>query len=482
MIKKLLFTIFVSIFTGFMIYLNLYFFAFAVILGFLSIIILSKRIEYGIYIVTAWVPLQYFLTKYYHVFPWHFVWIDEIIIFLMFLIIFFKKIILKQNFNFCSVDKYVFGFILCGIISAIFNKVNLVIALLGLRDLLQYYVFYFIVKNIKIREKAFKIICCIILITLFLQTPIGVYQFFSWKPAYLNKITNEYVNNKGLSYYDAVVGTFVVGANNFGYLMAIFMLFSLGLFFYYKNKKWLILPVYLFPVFCFSRGIGAFCIFFVSLFFLVRRGKDIIKFCCMLFLLIFMLLLYDFFYSEHFHRESNLFNFSKYLEGQLDISQGSSGRLIGIKVIHELLTKEAPSSMIGFGAGNFSSFTGRRFGAIPYVKAVNKLQSDRCFTENDIVMVLGEYGYIGYLLFLVMTFSLYRRNNFIYFNSKEPLRAICFASKGCFFIFCIGSIFTNIWTSQPLAFYIWLLAGSIESLFLQQKVRCDVSNSHNSSP
>ena len=261
MVGKLILTFFFAVLTALMIALNLQFFAFGIIFALFLGVVLSKRIEYGLYIMTAWIPLQYFLTKYYSLLPRHFVWVDEIVLSMMFLIIIPKKIIFREKINVCNVDVAVLLFLVVALISGIINAVNPLMGVLGVRDFLQYYILYLIVKNISLEKRALKVLSWIVIITLIVQLPVGLYQFYSWKPAYINNTTGGYVNGKGFSYYDAVVGTFVIGANNFGYLMALFILFSLGLFLGSRDKRWLFFAVYLFPVFCFARGMGAFLYF-----------------------------------------------------------------------------------------------------------------------------------------------------------------------------------------------------------------------------
>ena len=92
MVGKLILTFFFAVLTALMIALNLQFFAFGIIFALFLGVVLSKRIEYGLYIMTAWIPLQYFLTKYYSLLPRHFVWVDEIVLSMMFLIIIPKKL------------------------------------------------------------------------------------------------------------------------------------------------------------------------------------------------------------------------------------------------------------------------------------------------------------------------------------------------------------------------------------------------------
>ncbi len=463
-LSKLFIVLISGILTSFFICVELYFFAFGVILFFGLFYILNKKIEYGVYMLSLWIPFQYFLTKYYQILPWHFVWVDEFILIIMFIVVLFKKAISKECFNLGKIDKAVLAFTLVGVISAIVNFVNPLRAVLGLRDYLQFYLLYLIVKNIRLNKKHLKIISLITMGVMIIQVPVGLYQFFSWKPVYINRITGGYVNSKGLSYYDAVVGAFGIGANNFGYLLAMFMLFLLGLFLKYNKKIFLIGCIYLFPVFLFARGIGAFFYFFTSLFLYKPKMKHSLKFLCLVTLLIVLFNIFSSYYANFFGLKRKFDNLREYIHQQLDISPGSSGRLIGIKITNDLLWNNFPLFLIGFGPGNYSSYTGARFGGKFYIKAVEMLRSNRALTENDIVPILGEYGYLGLFIFFLISALLFYQN-FIFSRKKGLIGDLCYAAKGGFFLLLVGAILTRVWAMSPISFYIWLFAGISESMY-----------------
>ncbi|MDP2923945.1 MAG: hypothetical protein Q8O30_09555 [Candidatus Omnitrophota bacterium] len=466
---KITIIILLSFISAFLFLVNLPFFALATIILPFLFIILSRKMEYGLYIAAIWVPLQYFLTQYYiGIFPQNFVWIDEIVITLLFLITFSNAIFKGVKLKFSSIDIIVFIFIVHSVISAIINLVNPLIALLGIRSFLQYYLLYFAVKNSNIEIKTYKSLVKIIIITFIIQIPVSIFQFLTWRPVYINPLTGGYVNKWDLSYYDAVVGTFGRGAaNNFGYLltMSIFVLF--GAYQILKQKKYLLFTLLLIIPLILTQSRGSYLVFIAVFFYTFKTvlfkniGKTVV--ILTLLLIVFSVSFYLYFqYSGYKFQE--LFNIKNIMQEQMEISPGASGRIVGIKIANNILFNQTPSFLIGVGPGMFSSSAGVNLNSPLYISTIKKLNSNRCITETDIVPMMTEFGYLGLIIFIFLVIAMIRKNMNIYrITNNKYLKAVCFGGKGVLLIFLIGALLVKIWEVQYIAFYVWLYMGCVEN-------------------
>lgn len=433
--------------------------------------VLSRKMEYGLYLMSAIIPFQYFFTNYYLGFlPRTFVWIDEIILVILLVITLANLIIRRTGPSFSSVDTAVLCFFILAIISSIFNLVNPMVALSGMRSFLQFYLLYFIIKNNSFTKKFYKNLITLLFFSFLIQIPVAIYQFISWRPIYYNKLTHAFVNQWDLSFYDAVVGTFGKGAaNNFGYLLIMIIFILLGIYFLLKTKKYLWFALSLILPLILTQARGAYFLF-VGIFLLTFRDA-IIKHLQRFFFIIIVLIIFSsgLFYSYFKYSGydfNKFFGIKNLYEQQWDISPSSSGRLAGIKVAHDVITEGSYNLLIGVGPGMFSSTAGVALSSPLYIATVKKLNSHRCITENDIVPLMTEYGYVGLLLFILVVLMMLKENYVIYFKTKSKyLKAITYGGRGLLMTFLFAGIFVQVYEVQYISFYVWLYLGFMQNLF-----------------
>ena len=474
--KNILIPVITSLLVSFFILIKLPFVSFALVISIILSFVLTKKIEYGLYLILIWIPLQYLLTKYYYsILPNNFVWIDEVILAMMFIITLLKIVSSKTKLNISSLDIFVLIFIIIAVISAIINLVNPLTGAMGVRAFLQYYILYFVIKNIDLNTNVHKNLVLIILFTFAIQIPFSIYQFFTWSPRYLNPLTGYYVNKYGLSHYDSVVGTFGSGAaNNFGYLLVMIIIMLLAAYIYLKNNKYLILALFLIIPLVFSQSRGTYIVAIFLLFYTFRKSilnfKNISKLSISI---ILIGILFSFCMGVYFkyskYKFENLFNIEGIIKQQMTISQASSGRIIGIKIADDILSEKAPSRLFGVGPGMFSSTTGIFFSSPLYVETVNKLRSNRAITENDVVPMMTEYGYLGLITFIIIIMSMIKKNIDIHHKTQNKyLKAITSGGDGVLFSFLIGALLYKVWEIQYIAYYVWLYMGYIENMSLKE--------------
>lgn len=461
---KIAVIILLSFFSAILFLMNLPFFAIATIALPFFILILSRKMEYGLYFVAIWVPMQYFFSQYYlGILPQNFVWIDEALIFCMFFVTVAEITIQGKKPRWTSIDLFVFLFFISGAISAFVNLINPVVALLGIRAFLQYYLLYFVIKNNKFKEQTFKTLLKIISISFLIQIPIGILQFITWKPAHINPLTGGSVNSFDLSLYDAVVGTFGKGAaNNFGYLLVMVILLILAWYIHTKKKVILIsILLFLIPL-VLSESKGAYFILAISLLYTFRANLSKASLSFALIVIVFIITI-NFYFSFSGFNQRNSLNFKQMVNDQLEISPVKSGRLIGIKIGNDLLLNKAPSFLIGLGPGMFSSSTGIFFSSKPFIDVANKMRSARAIAENDFVPMMVEFGYLGLFFFICIIFSMSALNRRIYSSTKyKNLKALSLGGSGVIFVFLVSAILIKVWEVQYIAFYIWLYMAYIE--------------------
>ncbi len=447
---------------------------FVVVFPFL-LMLFSRKLEWGLYFLCVLIPLQYFVTPYYLGFvSQHFVWLDELVVFAMFSLVVFNKIVRKEPCNLSYIDAWVGFFVVFSIVFSLINLQNPFAVLLGLRSFLQYYLLYFVVKNSEVNLNNNRVVIGLLFFFAIIQVPIGIFQFVTWKPMFFNSLTSSYVNQWNLSYYDAVVGSFGRGAaNNFGYLIAAVILFVFGLYLKLKNGRLLLLSFIMLIPFVLSQSRGAFLLLFILIIGFYWRilifniQKFILPFCLMVIVFLSVITFY-FAYSKFDFEE--FFDFEKIIKQQTVVSQGSSGRIVGLKIANDILFNQAPSFLIGTGAGSFSSTTGMFLKAPLYVSTIKKLNSDRCITESDIVPILVEFGYLGSVFFLIILASMLFKTKEILVRAKNAyLKAFAFASMPVILLFILSGFVVRAWETQYLAFYLWFLLGFLEKCYLEEK-------------
>jgi hypothetical protein len=89
-----------------------------------SLMLFSRKLEWGLYFLCVLIPLQYFVTPYYLGFvSQHFVWLDELVVFAMFSLVVFNKIVRKEPCNLSYIDAWVGFFVVFSIVfSLIISK------------------------------------------------------------------------------------------------------------------------------------------------------------------------------------------------------------------------------------------------------------------------------------------------------------------------------------------------------------------------
>ncbi|MEN8905913.1 MAG: O-antigen ligase family protein [Clostridiales bacterium] len=340
-------------------------------------------------------------------------------------------------------------FIVVSILSSFFNKVSFDQYI----ELMPYYLinvlifFYITVYRDYFGENELINLNKILIIGVFLQVPITIYQYLNWNPSKTKLIT------------DAAYGTLGKGAANImGYIMVMIIMLLIMLWKYTKEKKYLLLGLPMLITLVISESKIGYVLFVIFLVISVF-SKFSISFAFIASgaaMIVYKII------------ESNMI--FKNVLGQLNIDniiqtqmalKGSMGRLYYLVTSINYIKKH--DILFGYGPGNFLSYIGQKtnpelfYSAVPidWVGSV----------DNQLPAILSEMGFLGLIAFLFILVFFFIK--IIRFNIKEELlyiRAVRHWFLLYIIFFIIASSVCLPWQSPQFSVWFWLYAGLLYNI------------------
>lgn len=423
-----------------------------------SALLLFVRIEYSIFGIILSVFVLDQLVKSYSILPAASILVREIMICLMFIFVFLKVL---ENWKVAKtpIDAPVTFFVILGMFSFLLNEISPLKAALGFRHYLLYVVFFYLIVNIPLKKNMLiKIINLLFTIAL-LSGPVALLERFVF----------------GWAYEDTSAGFLSSGSFAlFGTAMV--CLVSARIMQDGFRLKYLLILISLFSTALLAETKAFF--FFTPLCLLFQFRSRIIKHKKVLlsFLASFLLVILSINYATSFHPLTELkeyvLNPSKlwwYLTIDTDAHGGSLNYLTraGIyenvtlsrvsKIVYShIQAKKNPFNMIfGHGPGSVSPNTLLKLG-------VNEQWEGMGLDQVQLSKTVMELGYLGFFLFLLIIYKIYKMNISFYKNIQDDYwRSISVGFSGIIFLYVIGIIYNSVWVINSISFIFWFLSASL---------------------
>lgn len=408
----------------------------------------------AILLILFWVPIQYMPTKAAQILPQSAVWFDEVMVVGLALASFMRLVFMRTKFVPTPVDLSLLGFILIGAISTVLNGVSPIIAIMGLRGMLQFPLLYYAILNFKLTDRTLRLIIWIIILTALIQIPVTLIQFAI------------FMSNPTTGINDELYGTFGPrNANSLGWMLSFVAFILIGLIKYDQNlrKKYILILISLLIPFILASSRASYLFFPIILLWLYRRSlfrsaKETILYGG----LILVLFCGIFFYYSVTQEELSHILPTRIWKEQTEF-QYASGRVLFYPLAWDAYKRYAFNFLTGTGPGTFTSYTGQFFNTKPY-QAVGYIFEEfeliQSSVNSQLIATGGEFGPIGLLFYFLALFKLYHFAKKVEKDAADSFwRGVAFGLKGCLIFFSLATIVGNIWETQQVAYYLWVIAA-----------------------
>lgn len=425
------------------------------------VFITFARVELAIIISLVWPYFQYFFVNDIKILPNYFTLIDECCLISIFIYMAWSLFNNKIHFTFCYFDVFLISFMFIGIVSAVLNNNPVLNTILGLRCYIQYIILYYAISYLDISDKFCRLLINSMLALVIIQVPITVYQYFTWTSSSL-------VNDHA----DAAYGTFSYGAANIlGMLMLVFVFYMLKMSFFYNSiVRYLFLTLVGFCMVLSHSKMSYILLFIVLIYDGVKNIYYRINYKKIIYASIgvFVLLKLAFWVSNDI---ANLFSYENLMvliNNQLEDKEGG-GRIMSLLLTFSILYKYAFSPFLGLGPGMYTSYAGISLKSHYLVDILNvDLEHRGARLDPDVIGVLGEYGYLGFLFFALMLFVLlFRKIDILNVNCSKYWAHYFQWVKLFTLIFFLGAFVNGLWQAQFFAVTYWVAAGILNKKYLE---------------
>jgi hypothetical protein len=382
-------------------------------------------------------------------------------------------------------------FVGIGFLSAIVNRVSLVVAVAGLRILLRYVLLFYLIVQIRFTRESTRSLLIAMLGIASLVIGIGLAQAVVG-PRLTNILriqearigaqtirTNSGVFNARGRFIFSTLGRYdALGI----YCVIVFLL--LFAFYLYRPRwrgkvSWLMLATGICLALTMSRQ--SWVALYVALWSWALSRKRKWNFTLMLTLVLVLIILAGAallvpslirtFSPETLHQATVLTRlFAVFSKEYLKTSAYSAGRLYVIRFVGERILERAP--LLGFGPGRFGTLTADYFG-FSTAKLLD-MPRGQVRLANDVnwITVLGQYGLIGSLAFLAMFVALLRYAWWLHNHTSDSLsKSIALACIGSIVAFLVLGFFGPNFEQRVVAMYVWLISGLTVALGYKRSAR-----------
>lgn len=412
---------------------------------------------FALYLIAFWNPFQYYLTKNTGLLPSWSIWLEDLSVYLLFLVT--LVVIIRKNgrVRTTSVDPWILMFLAIATVSTIYNYVNPIYVAAGLRSQLQYVLLFLVIVNLDFSETTLKRFFLISLSIALLQAPVSVAQFLQ----------------EGVGRYnpDAVFGTFAWGyANIVGYYLLIFVLVLAGLGMtakHYSRLYFLSALVLLVPIILTSSRATIFFFLIGMVLLLGKRlfsKRVLITFPILVIALAIFVMIY---YGNRLGDAQTELDPRKLVAEQLD-NVNSPGRLRYLEITYNLMKNDAATLLVGFGPGTYASTAGTGLRAPLLVKVTENNYSPNI--QSQAVAVLGEYGLLGTAVLVCMYITVLLMMFRASVKLTDPFwKGIAVGMRAVSVVFILGIFTERLWEIQPIPYYYWFFAAAVYLASRRQK-------------
>jgi len=481
-----LIALFVAIFSPFL--------GIAISFGFLVLYFSLKNPLNGILFLAFYLPFEPLILKFISgpVASYAKIASDALIVFLfLYTIIIYlvghKKFIWQRN----TLNWLIIFFVIIWLVSTIYNQVDLVSAFSSLRQLFRYALIFYVLFYLGADEKFVKKFIYVCFSVLILESFIGLSQLilpasFSYfltpattQTAYGSAVIE--TGNFGWNITERIAGTFG-RYDRFGIFLSFFLVIGLGLYYILKkqNKTNLLPPILAFGslalIFTFSRlSWSGVLLGLILIGWLWQKDKRI-KFGILAGLSILIIYLSIFlaltgFKISSYEENPAKINFATRVLQTFSYYEWENSYYGFGRIFFWINTPKivvASSPLIGVGPGLYGSGTAS---ALQNREVYNRLglpfgiQDQMGQIDNNWFSIWGEYGTLGFLIFLAFFISLFFQTKKKYLNNNTNLlvKGLALGFMALCIIYPLQSFFGPYFEIRTISFYFWAVAGIIIS-------------------
>lgn len=420
---------------------------------------LLRRPQWIVTLLCVWVPIQYFLTKDLGLLPRAAVWLDELLVMTLGAVLLIRQAQERDVLRRTPVNVPLLVFVAVAILSAVLNRVAPHIAILGMRDTLQYVVVFAALAWLPLDDVWDRRWLRIAFVVGAVQAPITIVQavlLFTNNPEQI-----------AAGDYDMTVGTFGPSGGDF---VAYFVMFLLLLLMAASRSgisfpRWLV-PLLLVPFvastsrLCFLfLPLGAAWLFRKQIFTNPRRVIGPVLIMAVAF---GGLALY---YRNSPELMRMVLDPRTIIASQFNFDLHYVGRAVHYPLGWVIMNDMGAHPMVGVGPGMYLGPTAHFF-MVPATQLVYDIfQMDPetlrfGSVDSGILPILIPYGILGFLAFGWMLVRLHRMGRAVERAGRDAVDRQLgggFAAITLFAVFgCLGA---PVWEVQVLSFYFWVFAG-----------------------
>lgn len=368
----------------------------------------------------------------------------------------------RKRWQSTPVDPYIGALVLVGVVGIILNSVPMVAAVQGLRTLVQPFLFFYLAVYYLPGERTFRRLVTLLLVIALLQTPFAIAQFDP--------------NNA-----DAVRGTLGIGFHNaFGYFLAIPVFLLVGFYKHFGRLRYFLFILLLISLTVLASSRSVYFFIPAGILFLYRenvlrgirlnagalaRAVAIFAVVLLAFLIVMQLT------PERPTEAEGWPSVARLWRAQLDPVR-STGRLAWIPITLDALGEEG-RYLFGLGPLMWGSKPASATHSELFRDAIEKYYGNSI--ASQLVVALGEYGFIGVILFYALFFRMFRFISRLKRRENDRYwKAICVALEGGVLVFAVGGLIQSTWLTQVTSYYVWFLfAGAFRRYLTYSESRAE---------
>ncbi len=402
------------------------------------------RYETGVVFLAVFVPIELFLLQY---LPRAVKYSVEIVLLLMTLSIFLSALAKRRNFVWTELEMPVAAVAGVAVISAVVNGVPLVIAIAGLRALLQFYLLYFVVVQADfdldwLRRFVLGLICLAMVLALF-----GLSQVITGV-----KTAQPLVDVRETTIEGRIISTFA-NPNNFGGFLLLVLPVAISLAVSRADPAVRLLSIAgtaaMLPALVFTYSRSAWLGFAAALIVLA----SILDRRLLLGLLIASV-------AAVAIVPSAIDRVAFGLSSDYMAASAAGGRLLYWSKALEIF---AMSPIVGAGPGRFGGAVAAVFGT-PVNALVGIAPNHELWVDSQVFQILAELGLLGLAAFLWVP-ATFARNAIAFFKgTRDPFwKAVAAGATASVIGVIAQGIFVGVWETHQIGAFFWLIMAIVTS-------------------
>ncbi len=420
---------------------------------------LWRRLPLAIHALTLWVPIQYAVTKDLALLPRAAVWLDEATLVGLAAALVLRRVRLSTPFGPTPIDRPLLAFLLVAAASAIANEVRPIVAILGLRDLLQYLVVFYALAWLPLSPRLDRACIRLAVGVGLLQAPVALVQ-----AALLFRGAGDRLLEGN---YDMTVGTFGPSGGDFvAYYVTFLFLLLLARARYGRPVNALVFPALIIP-FVASTSRLCFLAFPPCALWLFRRQvlshpRRLVVPTAVIGIALAGLALY---YRNDPALMRMVFDPRTIVASQFTVDAHYVGRAVHYPMAWTMLTDMAASPWLGLGPGMYVGPTAHHF-MVPATRLVYDVFGMDPATlrfgsvDSGILPIVTPYGVLGLTAFAWILARVFGMARALERSARRPEDRALGAGMGAIVLFAVlGCLAAPVFEVQVLAYFFWLFAG-----------------------